>query len=471
MATPAAQERVSRIDRTPPHSVEAEQGVLGSILLNAERVIDLAVENQLRSESFYVPAHRDIFEVCVDLQNNKKPADLINVIQALRDKRLLAQIGGDDYLQKILLATPTDAHAEYYIDIVRQKYVLRQVIDRARQAIDSCFVQEMEADSILDTVEQSFYDIAENQRQTMVPWPQAVKETMVVIEKIIQEKREITGIPTGYIDLDRMTKGFQPGDMIIIAARPSMGKTSLAMNMAEHIATGNTQDREKRAVAVFSLEMSTDALVKRMLCSRAGVPYHKLTGGFVSKDHHSRLISAADALSRSEIYVDDTPGLEPTELRARARRLKRNKGIQVIVVDYLQMMNFSKLARDGRQREVAAISGSLKAMAKELKVPVIVLSQLSRAPESRDKTAKPKLSDLRDSGSIEQDADVVCLLRRPCRYPDDPESGDTTLAIVDVAKHRNGPTGEVRLNFIDELTRFENRAHGVDEPREEPPQP
>ena len=258
--------------------------------------------------------------------------------------------------------------------------------------------------------------------------------------------------------------------MVIIAARPSMGKTSLAMNIAENVAMGVGPDHAPKPVAIFSLEMPRESLVRRMLCSRANIGGSALRGGFVSPDMHNRLVRAASDLTDAPIYVDDSAGLEAVELRARARRLKKKYDVQLIVVDYLQMLNYSDLAREGRQRETAAISGALKAMAKELRVPVLVLSQLSRAPETRDKTAIPKLSDLRDSGSIEQDADVVMLLRRPCKYKDDPEFTDKRLAIVDIAKHRNGETREIRLNFMDETTRFENRQEGVDQPTYQPSQ-
>jgi len=463
MATPAGLDASAKASqRVPPSSEDAERGVLGSALLDASRVIDLCISRQITSESFYVQWHRVLFEQLVSMQNEGRPVDLLTVSQRLRDLALLDQVGGNAYIEKLIDATPTSAHAEYYIDIVRQKHLLRAIIDRSREAIDACYSGEDDADLILDQAEQSLFDIANVQRATVIPWSDAIKESMETIEKIIQEKREITGLSTGFVDLDKMTKGLQASDMIIIAARPSMGKTSLAMNIAENVALGSTWDRTPRSVAIFSLEMSREQLVKRMLCSRAGVSSHKLSGGYISGELHSQLVQAADSLSSAQIFVDDSAGLSAIEVRARARRLKRKHKIELIVIDYLQMMNYPQFAKEGRQREVAAISSSMKAMAKELKLPVVVLSQLSRAPETRDKLAVPKLSDLRDSGSIEQDADVVCMLRRPCKYPEDEEFHDKTLAILDLAKQRNGPTGEVRLNFIDELTRFENRVEGVD---------
>lgn len=446
-----------RTDRIPPHSEEAERGVLGSILVEADRVIDLAVEQQISAACFYHPRHQMLYEHMVALHDQNRPIDMITLSDRLDSLNLLEQVGGRMAIQQIIDATPTAAHAEYYIEIVRDKYLLRTVIAKAREAIDQCYQQEEDADLLLDHVEQAFYDISHNRRQQFMPWDMMIKESMRKIDIAIQEKREITGVPTGFVDIDKITSGFQPGDMIIIAARPSMGKTSLAMNIAEHAATGNNALRAKIPVAVFSLEMSTEALVKRMLCSRAGISMKNLSEGYVSREKHNHLVKAADELSGAQIFVDDTPGLEPIELRARARRLKKKHDIGLIVIDYLQMMNYSKFSREGRQREVAGISGAMKAMAKELNVPVLVLSQLSRAPESRD--GRPKLSDLRDSGSIEQDADVVGLLRRPIRAGgNEDDSEDPTLAILEFAKQRNGPTGEVKLTFVAEVTRFENRA-------------
>ncbi|HMP89172.1 MAG TPA: replicative DNA helicase [Kiritimatiellia bacterium] len=455
MAGPADPAGLPRTDRIPPHSDEAERGVLGSILVEADRVIDLAVERQIKAHCFYDPRHQILYEHMLNLRSQNRPVDMITLVERLNSLNLIDKVGGIGAIQQIIDATPTAAHAEYYIEIVRDKHLLRTLINRAREAIDACYKQEKEADFLLDEVEQAFYDISHNRQERVPPWSDMINATMKKIDKAIEERREITGLPSGFVDIDRMTSGLQEADMIIIAARPSMGKTSLAMNIVEHVATGNNALRVKVPVAVFSLEMSTEALVKRMLCSRAGISMKSLSEGFISKEKHNHLVQAADDLIGAKIFVDDTPGLEPIELRARARRLKNKEDIGLIVIDYLQMMNFSQYAKEGRQREVAAISGALKAMAKELKVPVIVLSQLSRAPEARD--GKPKLSDLRDSGSIEQDADVVGLLRRPNRYAEEDNTEDPRLAILDIAKHRNGPTGEIKLTFVDEITRFENR--------------
>ncbi|MFH0880375.1 MAG: replicative DNA helicase [Lentisphaerota bacterium] len=463
MVAQAAPGAPGRSDRIPPYSEDAERGVLGSALLDAARIVDLCVERQLTPESFYVPAHQKLFEVMVAMAQDSRPIDLLTVPERLRELGLLDEIGGSVFLERLVDDTPTSAHAEYYIDIVSQKFLLRAIINRSRESIDLCYSSEEEAHALLGRVEQSFFDIADEQRANVIPWHRLVKTAMSEIENIFLTKKGITGIPTGYSDMDRVLLGLHAGDMFILAARPSMGKTSLALNIAENIALGKG-DNVPRPVAVFSLEMSAESLVRRMICSHARVPAHRLSGGFITPVNHGLLIQAADALMKAPLYLDDSAGLDVMELRSRARRLKRKYDIQLIVVDYLQMLNCTQFAKEGRQREVSAISGGLKAMAKELKIPVLVLSQLNRAPETRDKvSAVPKLADLRDSGSIEQDADVVGLLRRPCRYPGDQDSEDKTLAILEIAKHRNGPVGRINLNFDEECTRFDNRASGVDQ--------
>lgn len=471
MALPSASPIVAgavgaRGDRLPPYSEEAERGVLGSALLDAERVMDLCLGRRLGPDAFYLRAHSTLFEALSDMLQVGRPIDLLTVGETLKDAGQLEVVGGGAYLDQLVDSTPTAAHAEYYIDIVRQKALLRTVIDRSRQAIDSCYSTEDDADEVLGQTEQSFFEIADLSRTGVLSWPDLVKSSVTEIERIFTTRKGLTGLPTGFQDLDKKLMGLKPSDMIILAARPSMGKTSLAMNIVEHVAThyrscsGSYHDQESKPVAVFSLEMSGEQLVRRMICCCARVPSHKLSGGYLDAKHHGDLIQAADVLNKAEIFLDDTPGLSALELRSRARRLKRRHDVGLIVIDYLQLLNYPQYAREGRQRETAAISGALKAMAKELRVPVLVLSQLSRAPETRDRLAQPKLSDLRDSGSIEQDADVVLLLRRPCKYPDDPEHEDETLSILDVAKHRNGPTGTVQLNFEDDITRFTDRTRG-----------
>ena len=450
-------------DRVPPHSEDAERAVLGCALQDAARILDFCIERQISPASFYVQRHQTLFAAMLDLHAERKPVDFVTVAERLRETSQLESVGGEDELARLIAGTPTTAHAEYYLQRVYENHLLRRIIDAARQVTEDCYKGDLEAESMLSSAEETFYALSEQRVGAERTWEQLVNLEMKEVEKLISEKKGLTGVSTGFPDIDEMLLGMQPGDLIVLAARPSMGKTSLALNIAEHVALG-ARNQAPQPVAVFSLEMSAESLVRRMVCGHARVSSQSLSKGAVSAQEHRQLISSADTLRSAPIYVDDTAGLEAMDLRARARRLKRKYGVKFIVVDYLQLMNFSKFAAEGRQRETAAISQALKGMAKELKVPVLVLSQLSRAPETRDKTAKPKLSDLRDSGAIEQDADVVILLRRPCKYPADSEAGDPKLAIVDIAKHRNGPTGEVRMNFEDSFTRFESRHEGVDAP-------
>jgi len=455
--------------RVPPHSLEAERGVLGSILLDAARVMDLCIGGGLVPESFYLEVHRRLFAECVAMQRAGVAIDLLTVVDRLRTAGRLDALGGGAALEALVDATPTAAHAEYYIDIVRQKHLLREVIACSRATERACYESNQAADLILSQTEQAFLNITENQHGELFSWPQAINATMAHVDRLFQlGPGSVAGLPTGLGNLDRKLRGLRAGEVCVLAARPSMGKTSLAMNIAECVALGQSVGGQRlkgeharpHPVAIFSLEMSQEALALRMLCGMAGVPAFQIDSGIGNAQKITQqLTRAASQLTKAPIYVDDTGGLDVMELRARARRMKKKENVELIVVDYLQLMNCRDAARQGRQLETAAVSSNLKAMAKELKIPVLVLSQLSRAPEQRgDKSAKPKLSDLRDSGAIEQDADVVLLLRRPSRYPGDPEFEDKTLAIVDVAKHRNGPTGEVRLNFDESLTRFGDRA-------------
>jgi replicative DNA helicase len=432
------------------------------VLLEAEKVMDLCIERQLVPESFYIPAYRAIFDAMLAMSREGRPIDLLTISERLRGTGVLDRLGGPVALNRIVDATPTSAHAEYYINIVREKALLRCVIQAAREAERICYQPDVDAQTVLGQAEQSFFDITAHQHGQMRAWPDLVNEIVALFDN---EHRGFQGVPSGYRDLDETMKGMKPGNLIILAARPSMGKTSLAMNIVEHVALGKgDQQNRPRPVAVFSLEMSCSDLVKRMICCRAEVSAHRIDGGFVSEVNHRKLIQAADALVKAPIYLDDTAGLEITELRARARRMKAKHNVELIVVDYLQLLRAPEFSRHGRQVEISMVSAGLKGMAKELGVPVLVLSQLSRAPESRGTTEKPKLSDLRDSGSIEQDADMVLLLRRPCRIVGDPEHDIKTLAYVDVAKNRNGPAREdIRMEFEEDYTRFRDGARGVDE--------
>lgn len=458
--------------RRPPYSEEAERGVLGSVLQDA-KILDLCVERQLMADSFYVPAHRVLWEALTDMLRDSRPIDALTVAHQLKESGNLDRIGGEIFLHRLIDSTPTTAHAGYYVDIVRQKHIYRQIIECARNAEGECYASDEDALSLLGRVEQSFFDITDKNRAPMGSWPDMVRGVMEQIEAI-GKSGDVGGIKTGYVDIDRNLSGLRPGNMIVLAARPSMGKTSLVMNIAEKVTCGHIPGGEPAAVGVFSLEMSREDMVMRMLCSHARVSMHRIRQGYLSSkgksDEHGRLVVAADVLGKAPLFLDDSPGLDITELRARARRMKQKHGVRMIIIDYLQLLHSREHARQGRQFEIAEVSGNIKAMAKELSVPVIVLSQLSRAPEARE-VGKPRLSDLRDSGSIEQDADIVLLLRRPCKYPEDPDHEDRRLAVIDIAKNRNGPAYDgIRLNFEEDITRFEDRAeeHGVDGFAQEP---
>jgi len=444
-----------RTDRLPPYSEEAERGALGCLLLDAARVLDLCRQQQVSAAAFYLRHHQELFDAIEAMVNDNRPVDLLTVGDRLRDLGQLESLGGPAYLEQLVDSSPTSAHAEYYIGLVHQKYLLRLMIDQARATVEMCYAAEEDAGQILNKAEQAVFELSTLRRQKTAPWADLVQDGMAKIAHIIDSGKSITGLATGFADVDRLTLGLQPGELVILAARPSMGKTALALNIAENIALA----REGRhPVAVFSVEMSAEQLVRRMICSRARVSAHKLSRGYVSKEQHGSLVQAADVLRKAPIFIDDSGGLEVLELRSRARRLKRKYDVELIIVDYLQLLHYPERAREGRQLETAAISSALKAMAKELNVPVLCLSQLSRAPEQRDKTSGvPRLSDLRDSGAIEQDADVVFLLRRPRMYADDPDHDDERLAVLDLAKQRNGPTGEIRLNFEADCTLFEDR--------------
>ncbi|NLE68040.1 MAG: replicative DNA helicase [Lentisphaerae bacterium] len=442
-----------RVDRIPLYSEEAEKGVLGSILLDAANVMDFCLIRLPDPDCFHVRSHRLVYEALQKMDAEKKVVDILTLAECLKSLGHLDDVGGVDFLNQLMDSTPTSAHADYYIEIVRQKHVLRRIVRKAREAENLCYTSDEDADIVLGRAEQSFFEIGQQQSDDIEPWEAAVKKSVGLIEQMMDSRAGISGIPSGYRDLDSIMMGMHRGDMIVLAARPSMGKTSLAMNIVENVAMG--EDRETKAVGVFSLEMSREQLVLRMLCSTAGVDTQRIHRGTISVAEHGQLMQAADRLRKARIYVDDSAALEIVDLRARARRMKKRFNIDLFVIDYLQLMNNSKVSRnDGRQQVVSSISGGLKAMAKELNVPVLVLSQLNRSPDAREK-GEPRLSDLRESGSIEQDADVVLLLYRPGKYG---ENADQATTIVEIAKQRNGPVGQINLIFRSQLTRFENAA-------------
>ena len=442
------------LDRVLPNSLDAEIAVLGAMLLSPAEA-GSEVRERLSENHFYYAAHQVIFREIATLQDAMQAIDLITLTQRLQDKNQLEEIGGPAYLSDLITRVPTTANIGPYIDIVWEKHLLRQLIGAAHDVIARSFEQQDDVKTWIDEVEQQIFEItAEKSATGARPVCDMIKDAMGSIEKLYDQRGAITGIPTGFRDLDKITSGLHPGEMIVIAARPSMGKTALAMNIAENCAIDHNLP-----VGVFSLEMSSEELIKRMLCSRAPVNLRKVRDGFLSERDFHPLTTAASKLMKAPLYIDDSAGLSINQVRARARRMKLQFGIQLLVIDYMQLMRApSRRADLSRQVEIADISAGVKALAKELKIPIIVLSQLNRQPEARE-GGKPRLSDLRESGAIEQDADVVGLLVRPEVYAD--EEGDKTekgKAVLFIAKQRNGPTGDVHLTFESEYTRFKDQA-------------
>lgn len=444
------------VHRLLPQSPDAEQGILGSILLSPRDVLGECIEKGISARYFHIPAHGTIYDVLLDLWNTNTPIDFITLTQVLRDKGLLESVGGAAAVTNLFTFVPTAANAAYYIEIVQEKYTLREIIRTCTEYAARSYDQQEEVHSLLDEVEQHIFEISKDRfKDRVVSMKDQVMDAIESIEKLYERRGAITGLPTGFADLDKMTNGLHPAEMIVIAARPSMGKTALAMNIAEHVALV-----AKKPVAIFSLEMSSQQLVQRLLCSRAKVNLQRVRDGFLAERDFPSLTQAASKLAESKIYIDDTPGLSILELRAKARRLKAQHDIELIVIDYLQLLrSTTRRAQDSRQLEISEISNGIKALSKELNLPILVLAQLNRQPEART-GGKPRLSDLRESGSIEQDADLVGLLVRSEIYEEDEEAkqekaGEAELII---AKQRNGPVGEIQLTFLKEFTRFEDRA-------------
>ena len=435
--------------KIPPQNLEAEKSVLGSMLID-EEAIGLALE--ILDESwFYEEGHRRIYSAILSLYNVRKNVDLITLSDQLRSNGLLDAVGGVPYLTLLIDTVPSAANVEHYANIVKEKGILRQLIKNSTQIISECYESQTGIAEVVDEAERLSFEISDiKHKQSTVHVKELVKNTIEKIDSLYQRKEHITGLATGFADFDRMTSGLQDADLIIVAGRPSMGKSAFAASIIEHVGI-----QLKKAVAFFSLEMSKEQLVQRMLCSQARVDAHKVRSGYLSPSDWPKLTSAAGQLSSSAIYIDDTPAISALELRAKARRLKAHQNIQMIVLDYLQLMRGSSRA-ESRQQEISEISRSIKALARELSIPIIALSQLSRAVESRQ-DHRPQLSDLRESGAIEQDADVVVLLMREEYY--NPTEENKGVAEVIIAKQRNGPVGTVKLSFIKEYMRFENLAH------------
>ncbi len=443
----------AEVGRVPPHAEDAEKAVLGSMLLSREAV-GHAIEIVRSREAFYLPRHQDLWAAMMVLYERNDAIDLVTVSEELRLKNKLEFCGGYSYLTSLDQHVSSPGNIEHYCKIVLEKWTLRRLLDAGYTITDEAFAQMEPAGELLDRSEQRIFEIANDQlRKSFIPMRKLVLQAYSEIEEYRQRKVHVTGVPSGYADLDEMTAGFQRSDFVVIAGRPSMGKTSFALNIAENVAVGS-KGKDKPTVAIFSLEMSKEALVQRLLCSMAKVDIHKIRRGYASNDEYKRLQHAAAQLHEAPIHIDDSPSLGILEMKAKARRLAATGDLGIIFVDYMQMVRGPETS-ENRQQEMSAISRSMKIMAKELNVPVVALSQLSRAVETRGGTKRPMLSDLRESGAIEQDADVVLFVYRPEVYETEPEKRDGRAEII-VAKQRNGPTGSIDLAFLSECTRFES---------------
>jgi replicative DNA helicase len=439
------------LERSLPSNVDAERSLLGSVLVNNEnyyRIVEF-----LRPEDFYLDAHRVIFRHMTTLMENSRAIDLITLQDELLRNSSLESAGGIGYLSGLLDGIPHLVNIEHYIEIVRDKAVLRQVINTASKTIADAFDQAEPAEVILDKAEQALFSLSERRTKVGFMSVRDMEEDQKrLLTKLYEDKEMITGVPTGFTDLDRMTSGFQPGDLVILAARPSMGKTALALNMAQHVAL-----RRELPVGIFSLEMSKQQLLMRFLCAESLVDAHKVRTGYIGKDDFRQLIDALAAVTRAPLFIDDSSSLTIMEMRAKTRRLKAEHGLSMLIVDYLQLMSaYGRV--ENRVQEISQISRGLKGLAKELEVPIIALSQLSRAPEQRQGDHRPQLSDLRESGSIEQDADVVLFIFREEVYKQDEENAGKADLII--SKQRNGPIGTVKLAFLKQYTKFENLLEG-----------
>lgn len=444
-----AQKPLTSLQRLPPQNIEAEQCVLGSILLQTE-AMDKVVET-LTAEDFYRPEHRLIFAAMLHLFGKTEPRDLVTVTNVLKNANNLDKMGGPAYLATLTDIVPVAANILYYAKIVREKSILRRLISTSTEIASRCYEEQDDIDKLLDETEQNIFDIAQaKSSQSVHPISTVINVAFNEVKKLSERKEMITGVPSGFEDFDRKTAGLQPADLIILAARPSMGKTALAMNMVQNAAL-----LYKVPVGVFSLEMSKEQLGMRMLCSIGRVDSQRIRTGHIQENDWPKLARAVGMLSEAPIFIDDTPSLSVLELRAKARRLKTEHNLGLVVIDYLQLMRGSSTER--REQEISEISRSLKAMAKELHIPVIALSQLNRSLESRgDK--RPQLSDLRESGAIEQDADVICFIYRDEVYNKSEANPKRGIAELIIGKQRNGPTGTIELTFMSEFTTFENLA-------------
>jgi replicative DNA helicase len=447
---------VAAPERTLPHNLEAEKSVLGAILVHNDAFNHAA--ELIDSRDFFRDAHRRIFERMVALSERGDAIDFVTLKEELSRFGELEEVGGPAYIASLADGVPRSANVEYYAKIVKEKSTLRSLIHSGNKIVARAYEAEDDPDEVLDEAERDIFAIAENRiRAGFVPLRELVQSSFTTIEKLQQHKGMVTGVPTGFVDLDEMTSGLQPSDLILVAARPSMGKTSFVLNIAQHVGTSTDM-----TVGFFSLEMSKEQLFMRMLTSEARIDAHRFRTGYLNEKDYGRLSHALGTLAEARVFIDDTASIGVLEMRAKARRLKAEHGLHLLIIDYIQLMT-GRGRFESRQTEIASISRSLKGLAKELSVPIVALSQLSRASETRA-DHRPQLSDLRESGALEQDADVVMFIYREEQYRD--ADGNTKqdvegTAEIIIGKQRNGPVGTAKLAFIKEHTRFENLAHGA----------
>jgi replicative DNA helicase len=437
------------LEKTLPNNLEAERSILGAILLDDKAV--LTVFETLKSQDFYLDSHRRVFEKMLLLMNSSRPIDLVTLKDELQRSNELESVGGAAYLASLTDGLPRAINIEYYAQIIKEKSTLRRLIQISNETMVRSYQDEEPAEEILQHVEKIIFDIASQQFHTgFTSISPIVGDVFKHIEELSNLKTPVTGLETGFVDLDRMTAGMHPSDLIIVAARPGLGKTSLCLNIAEHVAI-----RKQKTVGIFSLEMSKEQLVKRLICSEARIDAHRINTGFLNKEDWTRLSRVSGDLSETKIFIDDTASVTVAELRSKARRLSLEHGLDLIIVDYLQLMSGSTTRYENRTQEISQISRGLKGIAKELSLPVIAVSQLSRAVEARHgEHRRPQLSDLRESGSIEQDADVVLFIYREDMI--NPTEENNGLAELIIGKQRNGPTGTIQLAFSKQFTKFDN---------------
>jgi len=449
------------LKRTPPHSPEAERTVLGGILINPKNLN--VVLSTIHPEDFYKDAHRRILATIARLVDKGVPVELLAVSEELRREGALEEVGGAAYLSSLMDGVPRNLNVEYYAKVIKEKALLRRLILSSAQIISASYEEKEDADDLLNAAQTAIIDVSEQRtRQGFIPLGSLTGPTMAMIEKLAERREAVTGVDTGFRDLNKITAGFHPAELVIVAARPSMGKTAICLNMAQHVGL-----RTDKSVGFFSMEMSKEALVIRMLCADALIDIKSVRTGFISDRELERLRLSAEALTPSRIFLDETPALTLMEMKSKARRLKMEGTLDIVFVDYIQLMRAGGRF-ENRNQEMSFISRSLKELAKELSIPVVGISQLSRAPEKMRREPRPMLSDLRESGAIEQDADVVIFIFRPEMYlsPDEREAQSALQGIAEVivAKQRNGPTGTVKLAFQNKFARFENLEYSYEEP-------